>query len=321
MPTHRHQACDRKRLSFDFSTGRLPSVSIKGWLTVPERLRSPALQVLVHGGTYSHLYWDWPQQPETYSYVEWAKERGYATLALDCMGTGESDHPPSSDIDIHAQALAVQAAITALRNGREDNRFSHFILVGHSMGCTIASLAARLEPVDALVLTGSVPLATGSAANAIIAGDDGAICALRPGREIPGLDYLDEGYVTIDPAYRKPWMYCDAGADPAIVAYDLAHPDVITLAELATVKDYRQGIIYHDVPVLFHVGDQDVLEYDPHLDDSVRPAVAAMMARLPGNYAYEITPAAGHCLTLHRNAREGYAFIGRWVDALDLDTA
>lgn len=316
MSNDQHRPADRSPISFTFSTERLPRATIKGWLTVPGKLRSPALQVLVHGGTYNHSYWDWPQERDTYSYVEWAKQQGYATLAIDRLGAGESDYPPSADVDIPAQAAAVRAVIAAMREGGHGNRFSRFVLVGHSLGCTVTTLAASLEPVDALVLSSSMPMSTGTAATAIVKGDPDVMRAHRPGRQLPGLGHLDDGYITIAPELRRAWMYWERGADPAIIAQDMANPGTSTMAELATMKDHRPTMTQHHIPVLFQVGEHDSLQFDATVDVDVRKTAAAMMAGLPSNYACEITPNAGHCLTLHRNAREGYAQVGRWVDAL-----
>ena len=41
--------------------------------------RTP-VQVLLHGGTYDHAYWDWPYRPDIYSYVQQATRQGFATL-------------------------------------------------------------------------------------------------------------------------------------------------------------------------------------------------------------------------------------------------
>ena len=315
MSNDQRATCDRASISFSFSNDRLARVAIKGWLSVPQTLRSPALQILVHGGTYDHHYWDWPQRPDIYSYVEWANVFGYATLAIDHLGAGESDHPPGADVDICAQADAVRAVLAAMREGRKGNRFSHFILIGHSLGCATTSLAASLERVDALVLTGSIPTATstGNAASGVISGDATAMHILRPARQIPGLEHLDDGYVRLEPEVRKAWMYWQPGADPAVIDYDLAHPDVMTVAEVATFKDYLPTMTRHDIPVLFQAGEYDILA-----DSDVRTVAASLMAALPANFDCEITPDAGHCLALHRNAREGYAQIGRWVDRLRL---
>lgn len=38
------------------------------------------MQLLVHGATYNHLYWDFPHGPGYYSYVDAATAAGYATF-------------------------------------------------------------------------------------------------------------------------------------------------------------------------------------------------------------------------------------------------
>src|SRR5262245_39860697 len=40
------------------------------------------LQILLHGATYSHVYWDFPFKPERYSYVRAMSRAGYATLNM-----------------------------------------------------------------------------------------------------------------------------------------------------------------------------------------------------------------------------------------------
>ena len=45
-------------------------------------IENKTFQITLHGITYSHLYWDFPFQPETYSYVRRATAAGYAVLNL-----------------------------------------------------------------------------------------------------------------------------------------------------------------------------------------------------------------------------------------------
>jgi hypothetical protein len=85
---------------YNRSECHIPSTTVTGqtwyavaWLTVPEHMVRDELQILVHGATYDHRYWDWPLDPEQYSYVEWATERGYATLAIDRVGCGAGQLP------------------------------------------------------------------------------------------------------------------------------------------------------------------------------------------------------------------------------------
>lgn len=61
---------------------------------------SDKLQVFFHGITSNRGYWsalggpDFPEyQPGNYSWVDVATAKGYPTLALDRLGSGESSHP------------------------------------------------------------------------------------------------------------------------------------------------------------------------------------------------------------------------------------
>jgi alpha/beta hydrolase family protein len=60
------------------------------------------LQVLVHGATYNHAYWDFPAvNGEGYSYARYMAARKYAVLAVDLPGTGESDKPSGPDLHLN----------------------------------------------------------------------------------------------------------------------------------------------------------------------------------------------------------------------------
>ncbi len=80
-------------------------------------LTGKTVQVLVPGGDYTHVYWDWPTQPGTYSYVNWATQAGYATLNLDKLGYGLSDHPDPSGLTFQVGAYVVHQVVQYLRNG------------------------------------------------------------------------------------------------------------------------------------------------------------------------------------------------------------
>src|SRR5689334_22005511 len=81
---------------------------------------SSTVQVLVHGITYDHSYWDIPDPDggDRYSYEAAAAKAGYATLAIDRIGAGRSSHPSSYQVDINSNAATVRAVIHALRSGK-----------------------------------------------------------------------------------------------------------------------------------------------------------------------------------------------------------
>lgn len=116
------------------------------------------VQLLVHGATYNHLYWNFPHGNGCYSYVEGATAAGYATFDIDRVGDGSSSHPPSSQLDTNAGAVALHDAVTALRAGAVDgDAFQHVIMVGHPLGSAEAWIeAARYHDPDAVIITGAL---------------------------------------------------------------------------------------------------------------------------------------------------------------------
>jgi alpha-beta hydrolase superfamily lysophospholipase len=116
------------------------------------------VQLLVHGATYNHLYWNFPYGNGYYSYAGAATAAGYATFDIDRIGAGNSSHPPSAGLDLAAGAVALHDAVTALRSGAVDGHaFRHVITVGHSIGSVEIWLeAARYHDVDAVIVTGAL---------------------------------------------------------------------------------------------------------------------------------------------------------------------
>ncbi len=135
---------------------------IAGQLTWSGDFARRTVQVLVPGYTYDHNYWDFPHRPESYSYVSAAVNRGYATLALDRLGTGASSHPPAHLLTLDNHVAALNTVIAALRSGRlADTAKSRIISVGHSLGSAVvaghavsADRTGRHSRPDAVVLTG-----------------------------------------------------------------------------------------------------------------------------------------------------------------------
>jgi hypothetical protein len=135
------------------------------------------VQLLVHGVTYNHLYWNFPYGNGYYSYVDAATAAGYATFDIDRIGDGSSSHPPSADIDLNAGAVTLHDAVTALRSGAVDGHaFRHVILVGHSLGSIEAWIEdARYHDVDAIIITGALHAATPNLPDGGTAGRAGSV--------------------------------------------------------------------------------------------------------------------------------------------------
>jgi pimeloyl-ACP methyl ester carboxylesterase len=105
-------------------------------------------------------YWDLPYNNFNYSYVETAVRNGYATLAIDRLGIGNSSHgDPFNEIQARAEVEALNAVTLKLRHGEIPGikqAFKKVVHVGHSFGSIQSYWLSSLYPnnTDGLVLTG-----------------------------------------------------------------------------------------------------------------------------------------------------------------------
>ena len=167
------------------------------------------VQLLVHGATYNHLYWNFPYSNGYYSYVDAATAAGYATFDIDGIGPATAPtRPPGLTVD--AAAMALHDAVTALRTGGVDGHpFQHVIIVGHSLGSAEAWIGAPATTTWT-ALSSPAPCTRS------------APPTRRPGRRhVPGADDpefagsgLDPGYLTTLPGTRESVFYDPATASP-----------------------------------------------------------------------------------------------------------
>ena len=304
-------------VSFDvtLSPADATPYQVSGTLCSRGSIHKKTIQIALHGATYSRLYWDWPYQPEVYSYVRRATAAGYAVLSLDRIGIGASDHPPAEAVTIEANAYVVHQIVQALRNGSEvipsfgRIRAERIALVGHSLGSVISiQEAATYGDVDGVVLTGVSHTIT-PALNEVIS-------SLYPANLDPqfaGLS-LPDGYLTTVPGTRGVFYY-EPSTDPAVLALDEATKQTVTTAELATAVPALglSGDIH--VPVLVVVGDFDEAFCAPpscsasgSLDDEAgffAPDACVETAVIAGS---------GHDLNLHIQAPQTYDVVLSWMD-------
>lgn len=114
------------------------------------------LQVLTHGGTLDHTYWD---IAPGYSYVDAAADAGYATLAYDRLGSGLSDHPdPVQVVQLPLQIEILHVLVQRLRNTEIGGfAFKNVVGVGHSLGSALTQGVTVKHPkdFDALIMQGT----------------------------------------------------------------------------------------------------------------------------------------------------------------------
>lgn len=276
-----------------------------------------AIQVLVPGITYSHTYWDFPYQPDIYNYRRAANAAGYATLALDRLGTGASSHPLSATVTAFEQADAVHQVIAGLRNGSVTGAPSSSILLGgHSEGSTIAIIeVSTYHDVDAVLLTGfahhfdAVQL-TGLLASMYPATLDPV---LRQSYPLP-----DVGYLTTRPGTRSTYFY-PPNPDPSVVAADDATKSVFSMTEapdsalLGLITPYSLSI---KVPVLLVNGDHDAI-FCPGGTCTTAATLSAAEAPYYSPAAClhtAVMAGVGHDVNLAPNAPQYHSIVLNWAD-------
>ena len=284
------------------------AANVVGYLYYHGSYQERPLQVVVHGATYNHTYWDFPI--EGYSYARYMAARHYNVLAIDLPGAGESDTPFGATLGLADTSGAVHQVVDAMRSGNNTvgHAFGPIVLVGHSAG-SIASTVAQAgdEPVaDALVITASRHLV-------------GRVLELQAARGVidllQALAGIFEGvpYFSLPPEYRTLLFYFPGAADPAVIAEDNRTADQWTNGQLGTTF----GAFFNPAvdrvgevtgPVLIQLGTHDALfPADFPEDEQAWWASATVdMQTLTG---------IGHNFNLHRNRAEGWQAIDTWIRA------
>lgn len=271
------------------------------------------VDVLTHGATYNSTYWDWPQDPALYSYVDKTLGAGRATLAYDRPGAGNSTHPLSTDLTITNNAFVLHQIIQDLRLVG----FKQVNSIGHSMGSgTAMREASTYNDVDRLVLTGYLH----AGRNPIVAAATNQLANQDP--LFAGMG-LDDGYLTTTPTGRQDAFY-SSSADPSVIAYDNAHKDVVSstffggyIADRAVPAGSNLSNAVK-APVLLVDGQQDaVFCFSPGgLDCTNQVGVQANEAPYytgVASFTVVTVPDTGHNLNLHPSANQSFATINNWL--------
>ena len=146
-------SCEEQSIAVKLAPDSASEYRVVGELCAIDNLDNKTLQVLVSGAGYGSVYWDFPYEADTYSYMRAALRAGDAAFNFDRLGMGKSDHPFGADLDVDTQAYVLHQIITALTAEQD---FNAVVTLGHSFGSVI-SLSHALsypEQVDGMVLTG-----------------------------------------------------------------------------------------------------------------------------------------------------------------------
>lgn len=297
-------------------------------LCLPKGHTPHGVQVLVHGITYDHRYWNIadPADPDanTYSWEYHAIRAGYATAAIDRLGSGRSSHPLSTFVDITSNSTALHDLVQALRAGGvaapggHHIAFSKIALVGHSGGSLTSMIeASHFRDVDAVILTGFThKLNTTAALN--IAGKSYA-AVLDP--QFAG-SLLDPGYQTTRPGTRRSLFYAPGtDVDPRIIERDEATKGTYTLEEIDNYPLVESTRLKIDVPVLLVNGKQDgifcsqsFLDLGTDCSSNAR-VVAQERYYFPDapSLSSILVPGLGHDLNAFHHARSAFHGANSWL--------
>ena len=315
-PPDRGPDCEEVLFPVALAPGAPADHTVVGWLCSRGSLANKTLQVLVHGATYDHNYWDWPFKPNRYSWVRTATEAGYATLALDRLGHGESSRVAGEVLDLNMGAYALHQVIQQARSGSVVTETfgaltaSRVLLVGESIGGNLAWLeAGTYHDVDGLIVA--------SSAHVFSVGFEDIVRYTIPVEADPRVKSrgYPPNYFTTQRNTRDILFYYTPNTEPGVIAQDERLKQTITLGENTSVGPTLPVSLQVNVPTLITVGDFDFLFCTPPSCTATNSLVNETASYGPDTCAeLVIMPEAGHNLNLHRNAPAYFEIVREWAD-------
>lgn len=314
--------CDRYVIPVHASVLNLTTYHVAAWLCY-QQAPGNVVQVLVHGGTYGHVYWDFSCpacQTDNYSYTRYMAQAGYTILSYDRLGYGASDHPLPELVTVQMAAYVLSQIMDDLKTGTYGGpTFQKVIAVGHSIGSAVVvdeAADATLTRPDAVILSGFLHAVDLARVSLILT--DVQPASLDPD---PRLSGLPPGYLTTIPGTRGQIFYYQPNADPNVIAEDEITKEAVTDSELTTFFTIAASTVSQliTVPVLEAVGQYDNIFCLGLFNCTNTSAVQSEEAPFytPGaQLQVVVIPQAGHDLNLQENATTAwYPLIPQWLQA------
>jgi pimeloyl-ACP methyl ester carboxylesterase len=318
----KHDDADCQHFMVPVTVENVPDAKLYGELCVPKGRTPSTVQLLVHGTTYNHNYWDWPENPDTHSHVRAALAAGYATFNVDRLGVGQSTKPASHLVTLAATVDTLHQVITKLRTGAIGNhRFSKVVYFGSSLSTAYGWVEASLhDDIDAFVMTGLLHF-TRPTFLGLVKQNLHTVCE-DPTFSKSGLDC---GYITNRTGSKAAFFYNAPNADRHVIDTDEQLKDVVSgllieqsvplvLAQPPAESPSR----FIKVPTLLVLGEEDMTASGSDgivcTDQSVKAAEAPYYPQVPGGIDVHVVANTGHSLPLHRNGRSTAQYIMEWLD-------
>jgi len=305
--------CKEYRIPVKLNPDGWFNYDIVGELCWRGELAGKTLLLLNSGLGYGPVYWDFPYQSETYSFVQAAVAKEYATFNYHRMGIGASDHPIGLLINADVHAYIGHQIIGSLK---AETDFSAVVTIGHSFGSAISVALAYNYPddVDGVIVTGFIhnvnPAYTDESR------ETAQIAAIDP--HFAG-SIFDLTYFTSAPESRSRTFYVSANSDSNVHTIDEANKQTLTLGEILSVRTYygpqSKSIA---VPVLVLIGDNDFIGCGGELDCHDHAAVVANEKEAYSDPATcvetYVLKDTGHNLNLHSDAPSNFTRMLDWMD-------
>ncbi|KAL8787600.1 MAG: hypothetical protein Q9195_007688 [Heterodermia aff. obscurata] len=281
----------------------------------------PPLQILIHGSTYTKEYWDhgaWNDANSSYSWRMAANSAGYATLAIDKLGSGASSHPdPVLDVQLPLQMETIHAVIKQIKSGKAVvPKSGTYIFVGHASGSSLGASLAQTYPddIDALVLTG---YSSGSSANtSLILAQQYEPAAISDSKRFGNLSY---GYLLGNSLEaRTTALYYEGHYDPTIPPNDYSSRGVQAIGERFSLGPKTVPAFQGKVLVLTGANDQVVCGSTPARQCSLVPdAVMNVNASFSSSTGFEYyIPQTGRNVNWHYKAPVTFDVTFQKLDSL-----
>ncbi len=273
-------------------------------------LKLSTLQVLVHGWTYNHTYWDpYDAVKQGRSYARFMAKKGYVVLALDLLGTGESSEPNGEMLNFTENVGSLIQVLTQIRSQQhlQNHSIQHIALVGHSGGTILSVLTAGTVPniVDFLIATGWSYVPHEVFPQKII---DAAL--------------TQTPYIRFPSELRTELFYYTPTAKPRQIAFDNSHladqfphgalaqgVPILEALENGNIELIKAFSLVDQVkiPVLVQLGDMDMIA------KPVLPEAEEEFYSGSPDVTVQVLENIGHSLNLHINRKTGWRNIHRWL--------
>jgi pimeloyl-ACP methyl ester carboxylesterase len=272
----------------------------------PATAPDPTVLVCLPGGTYNRAYWhlDVPGHPG-YNFAEYAVRRGFAVVAIDPLGAGESTRP-ARDISLDDIAAALSSAVAALPEITGSTTAP--IAVAHSLGGYLAILQQATSCCyTALAILGCT---NQHVAPLNLDPDFIAAAATVDGRKMLAEQFaslIPEPYLDASRDWLQSWFHL-ADVPRAVVEADTVItksvvPRCFSAAAIPGIVADEAGLI--EVPVLLGYGEVDV---------SPEPRAEPRFFRRSPHITTLVLAASAHCHNMASTRRLLWRQLLAWAE-------